>query len=268
MYQTFFSLTRDPFPKDLKTSECFKSADFDNTLNRLEFLKQTKGFGLITAEPGMGKSFILRYFANALNKNLYKCIYIPISTLTVMDFYRALCYGLDLEPGYKKVLMFKQIQDAVYSLYKSKNITPVFLLDEAHFLKNSVLDDLRILFNFDMDSKDYAIVVLAGQTPLVSTLQRRTHDALKQRITMSYHLGGLSKSETKDYILSRLKMVGCHEPIFTDDAFELLFSSTNGCVRPLNKLTTMALIHAANKKQNTIDADTVYEASSEISITA
>ncbi len=31
------------------------------------------------------------------------------------------------------------------------------IVDEAQFLKNSVLDDLRIIFNFEMDSKDYAI---------------------------------------------------------------------------------------------------------------
>jgi type II secretory pathway predicted ATPase ExeA len=41
----------------------------------------------------------------------------------------------------------------------------VIIVDEAQFLKNSILDDLRIIFNFEMDSKDYSVLILAGQSP-------------------------------------------------------------------------------------------------------
>ena len=88
MYKTFYGLSKDPFPKGIDIKHHFESEDFKEALNRLEFLKETKGFGLISGEPGAGKSFLMRYFADSLNSNLYKCIYIPISTLTVMDFYR------------------------------------------------------------------------------------------------------------------------------------------------------------------------------------
>jgi type II secretory pathway predicted ATPase ExeA len=268
VFQAFYGLCCDPFPKDMDVKHHFKSQDFSQALNRLEFLKNTLGFGLLTGEPGVGKSFLLRYFVSTLNPNLYKCVYIPISTLTVMEFYRALCSGLGVIPFHKKVDMFRQIQESIYMYRQSKNITPVIIIDEAQFLKNQVLDDLRIIFNFEMDSKDYAILILSGQIPFISQLSRQPHEALRQRIVVNYCLKGLTKDETKEYVLSRLKIAGCSEPIFTDNAFELLFSSTNGCLRPLNSLARMCLISGANEKLKSIDAEVVFQAQTELNITA
>lgn len=194
-----------------------------DAISRLEFLKTTKGIGLITGEPGMGKSSLLRYFESTLNPNLYKCVYIPLSTLTVMDFYRALCDGLGIIAGFKKMTMFKQIQETIYNYSYNKNITPVIILAEAQFLKNSILDDLRIILNFNMDSKDHAILLLVGQTAFINQIQRKNHDALRQRIVVNYHLTGLTKEEVREYITSRLAFAGCTEPLFTDDAAALGF---------------------------------------------
>lgn len=91
MYKEFYGFTCEPFSKDINISTAFKSYDFNQAFSRLEYLKSIKGFGLITGEPGVGKSFLLRYFISNLNTNLYKTIYIPISTLTVNEFYIALC---------------------------------------------------------------------------------------------------------------------------------------------------------------------------------
>ena len=268
MFKSFYGLTSDPFLKSIETKEHFKSKDFNEALSRLEFLKNAKGFGLITGEPGVGKSFLLRYFVNSLNPNLFKPVYIPISTLTVMDFYRALCSGLGIIPSHKKVIMFKQIQESIYTYHQSKNITPVIIVDEAQFLKNSVLDDLRIIFNFEMDSKDYAILILSGQTPFITQISRQPHEALRQRIVVNYYLKGLTKDETNEYVKSRLESCGCYEPIFTDSAYELLYSSSNGSIRTLNSLVRMCLISVANKKLKSIDSEVVFMAQNELNIVA
>lgn len=268
MYKVFYGLSYDPFLRSAETKEYFKTRDFNEALSRLEFLKTTRGFGLITGEPGTGKSFLLRCFVSSLNSNLFKTVYIPISTLTVMDFYRAICNGLGIIPAHKKVDMFKQIQESIHTYYHSKNITPVIIVDEAQFLKNSVLDDLRIIFNFEIDSRDYAILILSGQTSLITQLNRQAHEALRQRIVVNYYLRGLTKDETKEYIKSRLSLGGCHEPIFTDDAYELLYSGTNGSIRTLNSLVRMCLISGANEKLKSIDSEIVFSAQNELNIVA
>lgn len=267
MYRAFYGLTFDPFDKNLDLKYTYKSQDFIQATSRLEFFKSTLGIGVITGEPGIGKSFLVRSFVNTLNPNLYKCIYIPISTLTVMDFYKALCNGLGIIPAHKKVTMFSQIQESIYTFYNSKNITPVIMLDECQFLSNSILDDLRIIFNFHMDSKNYAMLLLAGQPNFLLQISRQVHEALRQRIVMNYCLKGLTREECKPYITSMLKAAGCVEPVFTDDAFELMYSSTNGAIRPLNSLARMCLILGSNEKLNSINADEVYKAQKEIDLT-
>ena len=151
-----------------------------------------------------------------------------------MDFYRALCDGLGVEPANKKVTIFKQIQESIFNYATNKNITPIIILDEAQFLKNSVLDDLRIIFNFQMDSKDLAIIVLAGQTNFINQINRLSHESLRQRIIINYHLNGLERNEIKDYVTSRLSVAGCSEPLFSDDSYEILYSVTNGKLRSIN----------------------------------
>ncbi len=72
----------------------------------------------------------------------------------------------------------------------------------------------------------------------------------------------------KKYIESRLKVCGCYEPIFTDSAYELLYSSTNGSIRTLNSLVKMCLISGANEKLKSIDNELVFMAQNELNIVA
>ncbi|WP_235811216.1 AAA family ATPase, partial [Syntrophomonas wolfei] len=41
-------------------------------------------------------------------------------------------------------------------------VTPVIILDEIHMASNKLLEDLRIIFNFNMDSENPFILILAG----------------------------------------------------------------------------------------------------------
>ena len=255
----------NPFVKDLDIKHSFKTNDFKQTHNRLEYLKQIKGIALITGEPGSGKSFALRSFVSNLNKNLYRNVYIPISTLTVKDFYRALASGLGQIPKHRKIDLFAQLQESIIS-YSEKNITPLIIIDEAQFLSNSIFNDLRIIFNFKMDSENPAILILSGQPPLVTQLNRQPHEALRQRIVMNYSFKGMAKDETKEYIYDRFRLAGLTDPLFTEDAIELIHSSSNGLIRKINSLINMTLLSAAKEKLKTIDSDFIFKAHNELEL--
>lgn len=119
----------------------------------------------------------------------------------------------------QKVDMFKQIQESMYA-YANKNVTPVIIIDEVQFISNSILDDLRLILNVEMDSKNLCAVILAGQPKLVFQLNRQNHEALRQRIIINYTFAGLTREETKEYIISRLKACGVYEPIFQENSYE------------------------------------------------
>jgi len=163
--------------------------------------------------------------------------------------------------------MFSQIQECIANYYNSKHIVPIIVIDEVQFLKNAILDDLRIIFNFGMDTKDYAIVVLCGQTQFVNQLSRQPLEAARQRIVVNHTMKGLTKNECSDFILHRIKLAGRTDPIFTEDALELLFATSNGCLRSLNSLARMALICGTNQKAQAINSEIVYQAQSELAIT-
>lgn len=94
MYRSYYSFAHSPFSKRIKTSDAFSSTDFQGAMAGLDYLRKTKGIGLLTGDPGAGKTFTLRAFKESLSSALYHVIYFPMSTGGVMDFYRALAYGL------------------------------------------------------------------------------------------------------------------------------------------------------------------------------
>ncbi len=94
MYKTFYSLSREPFAKETDPSEAYQGAAFQEALRALEYVKRTRGIGLLIGEPGAGKTFALRAWKESLSPSLYHVVYFPLSTGGVMDFYRGLALGL------------------------------------------------------------------------------------------------------------------------------------------------------------------------------
>ena len=167
-YTSRFGLEFNPFIK-LSRDILIETANYDEVKARLDYLTVTKGMGLITGDPGCGKTTIIRNWVKSLNQSAYKIIYLPLSTLTVMESYRQLAQSFNLEPRYKKYENFNMIQEAIRRLSIEKKITPVIIFDEANYISNAFLNDLKILFNFDMDSKDLTVVLLVGQPTIINT---------------------------------------------------------------------------------------------------
>ena len=266
MYLSYYGLEFNHFDKDIETKYAFETDDFKILKNRLEFVKDNKTMALITGNPGMGKTFAIRNFLNELNGNLYKIIYICMSTVTTYEFYKQLCYELGIEPPYKKIDMFREIQERILNLSKDKRINIIIVLDEAQYLKTGILNDLKILLNFDMDSKNYVSLILVGQPVLNSILRRNIYDALNQRITVSYNMIGITKQELKDYIDSRIKLAHGNNGIFNEQAVEAIYNACNGSIRVANNIITKSLIIGKSKQSQIIDSDLIIEAVNELTL--
>ena len=132
MFKSFYGLTLNPFDKSISENHAFKSRDHEQMLSRLDYLKNTRGIGLFTATPGMGKTYALRCFAQSLNTNLYQLSYICLSTVSVTEFYQQFCYELGLDYGTQKAAMFRNIQERLLHLLKEKKL---YLLNNLGFLK-------------------------------------------------------------------------------------------------------------------------------------
>ena len=79
----------------------------------------------------MGKSFALKAFSENLNPNLYKPVYICLSTVTVGEFYRQLCDMLGIVDALGKNGRFNAIKDVIQNMYMEKKQTLILIVDEA-----------------------------------------------------------------------------------------------------------------------------------------
>ncbi len=265
-FKAFYGMTLNPFDKGILAEHIYESDDYRQFSSRMEYFKLAKGFALVHGEPGSGKTTSIRAFTSKLNPQLYRLVYLPLTTLTVQDFYRHLAVGLGLVPLFRKADLFHQIQGCIANLYHQKNVTTLVIIDEAQFIQHAVLNDLRLLFNFQMDSKNYAMVLLVGQSAFVQQLSLLINEPLRQRITINYGFKGLSKEEIGFYLSSLLKTAGVTEPLFTPDALEAIASFSNGLPRKVNNLAEKSLLVGYQKKVRAIDADIVQVAEEDVDI--
>lgn len=141
-----------------------------------------------------------------------------------------------------------------------KRQTPVIIIDEANYIGNAVLNDLKMLFNFEMDSKDRAVVLLCGLPQLNSPLRLSIHEPFRQRIVMNYNLEGMTKAEGHSYVTAKLNGAGCTQTVFEDNALEAILNAANGTPRMINKLCNASLLVGNSSNLNIITADAVMQA--------
>lgn len=264
-YLAKFGLEFNPFNKNSK-QYLIELTDYKQLLFRLKHLESTLGIGIITGEPGLGKTTALRYWTSSLNKSLFKIVYIKHSTITVHEFYRELASEFGLEPTSSKRVNFSNIQSEINRLVIEKRVTPVIIIDEANYLSSGILNDFKLLCNFDMDSKDRMILLLCGSNALRSALNFKSNEALRQRISMNYQIQNMDKNESKIYIDTKLKNAGLKQDILSSEAYQQIINASNGIMRVINQIMDKALLILCNKKVDIITGDIAMEAINEISI--
>ena len=266
MYRAYWNMEFNPFSKEVGIDKLYKTTDFNEAQVRLQFLERTKGIGLFTGIPGAGKTFAIKYYLDNLNKGLFKVIYLALATVSVADFYRSLCVCLNIEASSSKAKMFYDIQSVIKKIVNEQKKSLIVVIDEVQLLKEDVLTDLKLLFNFDMDSRNMATVILIGLPMINRILSRNTNEDLNQRIGMNYEFRGLSDEDISGYIKDRLRLVNLSEDMITDSAISGLPNLVNGSIRKLNLIIERALILGATLKAERIDNELMMKAVNDISL--
>lgn len=263
-YKSFYGLSFNPFDKQsLKEEDAFESKDIKTMKNRLAYLKDVRGIGVFTASPGMGKSYCLRCFEHSLNKNLFDMKYICLSTVSVGEFYKQLCEMLGLDTKGGRTVMFRAVQERIFYLYKEKKQPLIIAIDEAQYLGNPVLKDLKMLMNFHYDSLNCCTLILSGEPYLNHTLEKPVHEALKQRITVHYAFQGLEPDEIPAYIRHKISIAGGSAEIIGEDALCALTTYCQGNPRIIDNVMTDALMLGAQLKKTCIDSEVLLAAVNE-----
>ncbi len=260
MYRKLYGLTLHPFEKDIEPDKLFASQAACELEARLNYLLQLRGIGLVTGEVGSGKTSICRKVATALNTGLYKVLYVPLTTGNVTDTYKSIAWEMGLTTERSLAALYRSIRREVNRLCLESKIRPILIIDEAQYLRNDVLENLRLLTNYDMDSQNRLCMIFVGQAELRRRLSLSVHEPLAQRLVVRYHISGLAREELAGYLKHRLELAGTQVDLFEQPALEALFQATNGLPRKVNLLAHLSLNIAALQQAQTVSIDHIQAA--------
>jgi type II secretory pathway predicted ATPase ExeA len=259
-----FAVKRIPFSKDLDAEELFLTDFFTQSLDRLRYLVDRRGIGAVFGAPGTGKSTLLRAFLGGLGKAAYSVCYVSHSTCAVLDLFREIARGFAIEPRYRKADVIRDVKERILKLPRGQKVQPVLVVDDAHLLPTQVLDDLRLLTNFDADSRDDLTMVLCGHPQLEANLRLAINEALAQRIVLRVRLRSLHADEVDEYLRFRLELAGRTAKLFLPEASEAIARAARGIPRLVDRLAEHCMLLALRSKRSEIDADVVTEAIDEV----
>ena len=258
----WFGLKRFPFDKNIKPSDALDTEPLKECLARLDYIKRRGGILLLTGDPGVGKTLVLRRYVQSLNENLFKTYYTPLSTLSRSDILYHLNRMLGLPHRLSKSAVYSQIQKTLLESKEQLGKTVLLIIDEAHLLQTGPLEELRLLTNFKMDSYDPFILVLSGQSDLRRVMGFAVMVPFNQRIAIRYHMPGLSSDQSKLYVTHHLKLAGAKEPILDEKALEAVHEISFGIPRKIGAVTEQALTYAMFDHKRTVTPEIVLKVKS------
>ena len=177
-----------------------------------------------------------------LDASRFTTVYLANPLVGARGLHHHLVIALGGEPKFHRPALIAQTADLLAAEHDERRKSVVLVVDEAHLLSNEQLEQLRLLTNADMDARSPLTLILLGQPTLRRRLKLGHFAALDQRIALRYHLDGLPLEETVAYLKHHLALAGRSDPLFSDDAVQLIHSHARGVPRQINNLALQALI--------------------------
>jgi type II secretory pathway predicted ATPase ExeA len=253
MFELFYGFDRTPFSRDIPTDRLYFSDQLEETLGRLTYAAERQMFALVTGECGTGKTTTIRRFKETLDEQGFKVLYISDSKLTPRHFYKGLLEQLGVQAKFYRGDAKRQLHREVELLRGLHHLKPVVIVDEGHLLDHEMLEEIRFLLNFKLDSESPMALILVGQSELWDLLKRQIYTAVRQRLDIRCSLYHYDRAQTGDYIRRHLDYAGTSQEIFSDAAVSEIFRYSAGAARLINKLCTHCLIHGSQHNKKIID---------------
>jgi len=259
-----FGLHHLPFTREIAIADCWHHPQYDTLVDELRELVEHRLSAAVIAPAGAGKTVVLRALHEALPEARYRMHYMKVTDLAKRDFCREIAAAIGAKTsGYYGALV-RNIQERCETLMEQESRRPVLLIDECHDARPDVLAVLRVISNFEMDSRLVVSLVLAGQSPLRAVLRRDALEDVARRLALIGTLRLLSREETRDYLEHRLLLVGASTELFDHHALEAVYEATQGNLRAIDSLALRSLQLGAAAGDAVVDARQVANARAQV----
>jgi putative secretion ATPase (PEP-CTERM system associated) len=266
MYESFYSFTGSPFQLTPDTRFFYGSRGHSRAIAHLTFgLAQGEGFIIVTGEVGAGKTMLIERLLSQLDRDTYAVARVNTTQVSGDDLFRLALAGFGVtELEASKARLLQQFEAALRS-YREIGRRCLLIVDEAQNLSLAALEELRMLSNITEGGQASLQTILMGQPQFRRMLASPNLDQLRQRVLASYHLGPLTREETRAYIEHRLARVGWRgNPLWEEAAFATVHDHTGGIPRRINRLCGRVLLYGALERADTVTARMVVGTADEL----
>jgi len=260
VYAEFYGLKELPFALTPDPRFIYFTPSHTEVMANLHYgIESGKGLVVVTGEVGTGKTTILRWMMQRLDRTVLVA-YIFNPRLSVPEFYQHVATLLDVQKWETKSELLMELGRALESRH-SRGLRTVLIIDEAQGLSPHVLEEIRLLSNFESDTAKQLQIVLTGQPELRDVLNNPDLRQLKQRVALRCIIKPLPNVEETDrYITSRLLVAGAERTdIFSTGAIDFIFRCSDGIPRNINNLCDNALLAGYAAGDSTIGREVIEE---------
>lgn len=240
-YRSRFGFHCTPFTREVAIKDRFTIPELDEAIEAVLRTLDARMSCAIIAPAGTGKTSVLRAVVDQLPDARYSTHYVKVTGLSKRDMCREIAYAAGVPPAGSFPSLVRNLQGRFTEDVDSGGLRPVLILDEAHDLRLETLAMIRLLTNFDMDSRLVLSVVLAGQPPLREMLRRDELEDVTRRLSHCATLRALSRDETGRYIEHRCTIAGAVKVPFDTGGIDALFEIGRGNLRATDELARKAL---------------------------
>ena len=237
MYEKFYGFAEKPFNLTPDPDYFYLSSVHKRALDHLVYgLESGMGFIQVTGDIGSGKTTLIKCLLRQLSREV-KVAYVIHSKGTFVQILRMILEDLEVVGADQKLpkeALLSRFRDYLVEQARRHN-SVVVIIDEAQNLQSEVLEELRMLSNFETEKAKLLQIVLVGQPELRDLLRRPELEQLRQRITVRFHLYPLNEEETRSYVRHRLNVAGSNGSVrFTAAACRLVHRYSGGLPRLIN----------------------------------
>jgi general secretion pathway protein A len=261
MYLQFYSLRDIPFSLTPDPRFLYFTASHREVMANLHYgIQHGKGLIVATGEVGTGKTTLLRAMLARLDRSVLSS-YIFNPGLTVPEVYQHLAADFGLGNYSSKSDLLMKLGRLLVTRH-SRGLRTVLVVDEAQGLSRELLEEIRLLLNFETYTEKQLQIILTGQPELRQLLNSPDLRQLKQRISLRCEIKPLKADEISPYIRTRLKVAGAvRQDLFTADAVGMIFRASEGIPRLVNNICDNALLTGYATNTRTITAEIIAEVS-------
>ena len=253
MYKEFFGLDDTPFTLTPDPRFIVFTPSYNEVLASLYYgLENAKGLIVLTGEVGTGKTTALRWILRRLDSSVLAA-YVFNPRLSIDEFYHHVTQMLGIKDWSNKSELLNTMGKVLEERHR-RGLRTVIIIDEAHELSDYVLEEIRLLLNFESDNAKHLQIVLTGQPELRDKLNQTNLRQLKQRVALRCNMHSFPTVEEVDrYISERLLIAGSKRPnIFTTEAVDFIFQCSEGIPRNINNICDNAMLAAYSAGEQSI----------------